>query len=131
MQQWFFYDLNDTSNEDSLKIAKWQTLAYIFKEKIFKFLDSAYNGLLPKQLCTSIINKGMSCLLYLDLHLVVYSNLLVAEGQSCGMQHIKLFPQCDEHLFFLVPGVRNHLPHVMRMLSVTNFQNGGQVKEGN
>ena len=45
--------------------------------------------------------------------------------------HIKLFPQCDEHLFFSVPGVRNHLPHVMRMLSVTNFQNGVQVKEGN
>ena len=22
--------------------------------------------------------------------------------------HIKLFPQCDEHLFFSVPGVRNH-----------------------
>ena len=45
--------------------------------------------------------------------------------------HIKLFPQCDEHLFFSVPGIRNHLPHVMRMLSVMNFQNGGQVKEGN
>ena len=24
------------------------------------------------------------------------------------MNHIKLFPQCDEHLFFSVPGVRNH-----------------------
>ena len=23
-------------------------------------------------------------------------------------QHIKLFPQCDEHLFFSVPGARNH-----------------------
>ena len=23
-------------------------------------------------------------------------------------EHIKLFPQCDEHLFFSVPGVRNH-----------------------
>ena len=46
-------------------------------------------------------------------------------------KHIKLFPQCDEHLFFSIPGVRNHWPHVMRMLSVTNFQNGGQAKEGN
>ena len=24
------------------------------------------------------------------------------------VMHIKLFPQCDEHLFFSVPGVRNH-----------------------
>ena len=48
-----------------------------------------------------------------------------------SVTHIKLFPQCDEHLFSSVPGVRNHLPHIMRMLSVTNFQNGGQVKEGN
>ena len=24
------------------------------------------------------------------------------------LQHIKLFPQCNEHLFFSVPGVRNH-----------------------
>ena len=32
---------------------------------------------------------------------------------------------------FSVPGVRNHKAHVMRMLPVTNFQNGGQVKEGN
>ena len=46
-------------------------------------------------------------------------------------KHIKLFSQCDEHLFFSIPGVRNHWPHVMRMLSVTNFQNGGQAKEGN
>ena len=23
-------------------------------------------------------------------------------------KHIKLFPQCDEHLFFSVTGVRNH-----------------------
>ena len=38
--------------------------------------------------------------------------------------HIKLFPQCDEHLFFSVP-------LTPRMLPVTNFQNGGQVKEGN
>ena len=51
--------------------------------------------------------------------------------QMMLLRHIKLFPQCDEHLFFSVLGVRNHLPHVMRMLSVTNFQNGGQVKEGN
>ena len=35
--------------------------------------------------------------------------------------HIKLFPQCNEHLFF----------SVMRMLSVTNFQNGRLAKEGN
>ena len=46
-------------------------------------------------------------------------------------KHIKLFTQCDEHLFFSIPGVRNHWPHAMRMLSVTNFQNGGQAKEGN
>ena len=24
------------------------------------------------------------------------------------LRHIKLFPQCDEHLFFSIPGVRNH-----------------------
>ena len=53
------------------------------------------------------------------------------QSKICLLIHIKLFPQCDEHLFISVPGVRNHLPHVMRMLSVTNFQNGGQVKEGN
>ena len=47
------------------------------------------------------------------------------------MDHIKLFPQRDEHLFFSVPGVRDHLSYVMRMLSVANFQNGGQAKEGN
>ena len=47
------------------------------------------------------------------------------------LHHIKLFPQRDEHLFFSVPGVRDHLPYVMRMLSVANFQNGGQAKEGN
>ena len=47
------------------------------------------------------------------------------------MDHIKLFPQRDEHLFFSVPGVRDHLPYVMRMLSVANFQNGEQAKEGN
>ena len=57
-------------------------------------------------------------------------NLTPAPG-VVKLHHIKLFPQCDKHLFFSVPGVRNHLPHVMRMLSVTNFQNGGQVKEGN
>ena len=54
------YDLKDTSNEDSLKIAKWQTLAYIYKDKLFKLIHNAYNDLLPKQLCTSIINKRMS-----------------------------------------------------------------------
>ena len=29
---------------------------------------------------------GQIILLYLDLHLVIYSNLLVMEGQSSGMQ---------------------------------------------
>ena len=56
----FINDLRDTSNEDSLKIAKWQTLAYIFKDKLFQLIHSTYNGLLPKQLCTSIINKRVS-----------------------------------------------------------------------
>ena len=84
------YDLKDTSNEDSLKIAKWKTLAYILKEKLFKLMHSAYNGLLPKQLCTSGCRvmhlRGQIILLYLDLHLVIYSNLLFTEGQSSGMQ---------------------------------------------
>ena len=84
------YDLKDTSNEDSLKIAKWKTLAYILKEKLFKLMHSAYNGLLPKQLCTSGCRvmhlRGQIILLYLDLHFVIYSNLLFTEGQSSGMQ---------------------------------------------
>ena len=54
-------------------------------------MNSAYNGVLPKQLCTSIGCRvmhlgGQIILLYLDLHLVIYSNLLVIEGQSSGMQ---------------------------------------------
>ena len=55
------YDSKDTSNEDSLKIAKRQTLTYIFQDKLFKLMHNAYNGLLPKQLCTGIINKRVSC----------------------------------------------------------------------
>ena len=53
-------------------------------------MHSAYNGLLPKQLCTSGCRvmhlRGQIILLYLDLHLVIYSNLLFTEGQSSGMQ---------------------------------------------
>ena len=41
---------------------------------------------------------------------------------EAGVIHIKLLPQRDEHLFFLVPGVRDYAH------AVANFQNGGQAK---
>ena len=31
-----------------------------------------------------------------------------SQRETFFRKHIKLFPQCDEHLFFSVPGVRNH-----------------------
>ena len=34
-------------------------------------MHSAYNGLLPKQLCTSIINKGMSCYAFRGTHNII------------------------------------------------------------
>ena len=34
---------NDTSYEDALKIAKWHSLAYIYKIKLFKLMHNAYN----------------------------------------------------------------------------------------
>ena len=34
-------------------------------------MHSAYNGLLPKQLCTSITNKGMSCYAYRGTHNII------------------------------------------------------------
>ena len=39
----------------------------------------------------------------LTLKIALYSNLLII-----NVKHIKLFAQCDEHLFFSVPGVHNH-----------------------
>ena len=54
------YNLKDTSHEDSLKIAKWHSLAYIHKTKLFKLIHSAYNNLLPNQLCDNIIDKRKS-----------------------------------------------------------------------
>ena len=77
----FINDLRDTSNKDSLKIAKWQTLAYIFKDKLFKLIHSTYNGLLPKQLCTSIINKRVSWYAFRGT-----DNTIVPRFTSCHLQ---------------------------------------------
>ena len=38
---------NDTSYEDALKIAKWHSLAYIYKIKLFKLMHNANNDRLP------------------------------------------------------------------------------------
>ena len=50
-------------------------------------MNNAYNGVLPKQLFTSVGCRvmhlgGQIILLHLDLHLVIQSNLIVTEGQS-------------------------------------------------
>ena len=51
-----FYNLgNDTSYEDALKIAKWHSLAYIHKIKLFKVMHNAYNDRLPVPLSDSIV----------------------------------------------------------------------------
>ena len=46
---------NDTSYEDALKIAKWHSLAYIYKIKLFKMMHNAYNDRLPVPLSDNIV----------------------------------------------------------------------------
>ena len=48
---------NDTSYEDALKIAKWHSLAYIYKIKLFKLMHNAYNDRLPVPLSDNIVTK--------------------------------------------------------------------------
>ena len=43
---------NDTSYEDALKIAKWHSLAYIYK---IKLMHNAYNDRLPVPLSDNIV----------------------------------------------------------------------------
>ena len=38
----------------------------------------------------------------------VQTNEFLGKKSEFVVKHIKLFPQCDEHLFFSVLGVRNH-----------------------
>ena len=54
---------NDTSYEDALKIAKWHSLDYIYKIKLFKLMHNAYNDRLPVPLSDNIVtmrNTGYS-----------------------------------------------------------------------
>ena len=46
---------NDTSYEDALKTAKWHSLAYIYKVKLFKLMHNAYNDRLPVPLSDNIV----------------------------------------------------------------------------
>lgn len=46
---------NDTSYEDALKIAKWHSLVYIYKIKLFKLMHNAYNDRLPVPLSDNIV----------------------------------------------------------------------------
>ena len=46
---------NDTSYEDALKIAKWHSLAYIYKIKLFKFMHNAYNDKLTVPVSDNIV----------------------------------------------------------------------------
>ena len=46
---------NDTSYEDALKIAKWHSLAYIYKIKLFKLMHYGYNERLPIPLRNNIV----------------------------------------------------------------------------
>jgi len=48
---------NDTSYEDALKTAKWYSLAYIYKIKLFKLMHNAYNDRLPVSLNDNILTK--------------------------------------------------------------------------
>lgn len=54
----------DTSHDDSLKKAKWHSLDYISKTKLFKVVHGAYNDLLPEQLSENIIVKRSSSAKY-------------------------------------------------------------------
>ena len=46
--------------------------------------------------CPDMHLGGQIILSYLDLHLVIYSNLLVSEGQSSECNHIKKLQYCSE-----------------------------------
>ena len=61
-------------------------MAYIFKDKLSKLMHSAYNGLLPKQLFTSIINKRVSCYAFRGTDYIVvprFTSRYLQQSISC------------------------------------------------
>ena len=48
------YNLGN-SYEDALKVAKWHSLAYIYKIKLFKLMHNTYNDRLPVPLSDNIV----------------------------------------------------------------------------